>query len=332
MDGVLEAVREGKFLSVVSGAGVVRIWETRQACYSVLASKEREKVLADEKALRLREEAELGEAAAAARARERNFNRDMGDAYALRKTPLWRAVSGILGGIGSEDLHPEERAGRIMLLLRAVEKVVRYEWRAFEKKFRERDPIEEAKKELRDPRVRWWDPMRLACEHFGIAYSALSRLGREVAGLSASDLTDRVKAETVRSRMKEDVKQWVWEIYEADREELNELKPDEVCDVLWSRVAVERGRGRWSRASWAGKFGFSSYTRFQRACLAEYGVSPVELERAVLEEVVRERGEATTTGAVLERGEPSADCEGRSATESGDLGGIEGVGRGDAAS
>ncbi len=330
MDVVLEAVREGKFLSVVSGAGVVRIWETRQACFSVLASKEREKVLAEEKALRLREEAELGEAAAAERARDRNFNRDMGEAYALRKTPLWRAVSGLLGGIGSEDLHPEERAGRIVLLLRAVEKVVRYEWRAFEKKFRERDPVEEAKKELRDPRVRWWDPMRLACEHFGIAYSALSRLGREVAGLSASDLTDRVKAETVRSRMKEDVKRWVKEIYDAG--EMEDVKDDEVSDALWSRVAAKRGRGRWSRASWAGAFGFSSYTRFQRACLAEYGVSPVELERAVLEEVVEERVEGTTTGAVLERGEGSEDCEGRSATGSGDLGGVDGVGRGDAGS
>jgi len=315
MEVVLDGVTKGAFLSVVTGGGVVRIWDTQRACSRLLANKEVAKVAEVEAELRARDVAEAGEEAAGLKSQERHYNRSMGEEYALGRTPLWRLVSGILPGNDLHAMHPNERAGRLTLLIRAVEKVIRYEWRAFEKTRREG-----VASQVDDPRVRWWDPMRLVSEHFGIAYSALSRFSREVAGLAASDLTDRVKAETMRTRMKEEVKAWVLAIHKENAKALEDVKADEKADALWSLVAKKRGRGRWSRAAWAARFGYSSYTKFQRACLAEHGVSPVELERAVLEEVLESNAlelkvEGTmTTGAVLER-------ESRAGENSGEVGG-----------
>lgn len=204
MELVLEAVKKGEFLGTVTGAGLVRIWETRRACSRLLMSKEQDAASTEESARREREVAELGEEVAQSRAEERRFNRGLGEMYGHGHAPLWRVVSGILVGMDLESMHPNERAGRLTLLIRGVERVIRYEWRAFEKLRAERAAGSAPK--VDDPRVRWWDPMRVVCEQFGIAHSALSRFAREVTGLAAPDLTDRVKAETVRARMKEDVK------------------------------------------------------------------------------------------------------------------------------
>jgi len=306
----VEMVRGSEFLKDVVGGGLVRVWETRRACGTAAVGGQAEWAAA-EKEIYARELAEVGEEQANVRSAQRQGLRRLSDVFGLGQAPLWRVVTGLMPGMDWERLHPNERAGRLTQLIRAVEKVVRYEWRAFEKMGDEgrtlkaegsensNDEGEEGRNENDDPRVSWWDPMRVVCEHFGIAYSMLSRLSRETCGLSASDLTDRVKAERVRTRMREDVRAWVREIYleeENNKEsELHTLKVDDAVEFLWSRVAVKRGRGRWSRAAWAVKFGYSSYTRFQRACLAQYGISPVELERVVLEEVLTESQRSEVT-------------------------------------
>jgi len=301
------SVLEGTdFMQAVTGAGLVRIWETRRECGAIAAGLGQDAWRAQENEIYAREFAELGEEQANIRTGQRQGMRRLGEVFGLGHAPLWRVVSGMMSGLDLTRMHPNERAGRLTRLIRAVERVVRYEWRAFEKNaasrpIREED-CEEAATECAnsedahaadDPRVRWWDPMRVVCEHFGIAYSTLSRFSRETAGLSASDLTDRVKAERVKTRMREDVKAWVNAIYAEEKanaeSELHTATGDDVTEFLWSRVAIKRGRGRWSRSAWAVKFGYSSYTRFQRACLAQFGVTPVELERAVLEEIVEEQ-------------------------------------------
>lgn len=311
------------FVREVTGAGLVRIWETRRAYGSLAVGVGREAVRAQETALYEREFAELGEEQANLRDGQRQGARRLGEIFGQGHAPLWRVVSGLMQGMDLSHMHPNERAGRISRLIRAVERVVRYEWRAFEKKQNAEfadgrvqsaeDGVQKAESRrqsaedgegvesgddacdagaggMDDPRVRWWDPMRIVCEHFGLAYSALSRFSREVAGLSASDLTDRVKAEQVKTRMREDVKAWVKAIYAEERakaeSELPAARGIEATEKLWALVAIRRGRGKWSRSAWAVKFGYSSYTRFQRACLAQYGISPVELERVVLEEIV----------------------------------------------
>jgi AraC-like DNA-binding protein len=312
MSMVAAAIDAGAFREAVVSAGVVKIWEARRAC-SLAAGVGREQAQAAEAALYARELNEFGEEEANLRAGRRGGDRSASLLFGNGQAPLWRVLSGLMPGMDWDRLHPNERGGRLTVLIRAVEKVVRYEWRAFERAESRRQKAEGGTCND-DPRVRWWDPMRLVCEQFGIAYSMLSRISREVAGLGATDLTDRVKAETVRARMREDVKQWVLELFEEEKKktenELESLAGEELADAMWSRVAKKRGRGRWSRSAWAVGYGYSSYTRFQRACLAEYGISPVELEREVMEEVLKSKVRSqkskvegdTTTGAVLERG------------------------------
>jgi len=299
MSMVAAEIEAGAFRDVVVSGGLIKIWEARRACSSLVAGVGREQAQKAEAELYARELKEFGEEEANGRAARRGSERSASLLFGNGQVPLWRVLSGLMPGLDWDRLHPNERAGRLTVLIRAVEKIVRYEWRAFEK-------ARDAKGGNDDPRVRWWDPMRVVCEHFGIAYSMLSRIAREVAGLGASDVTDRVKAETVRAQMREDVKAWVLEIFHEEKvskeKELEGLVGEELADAMWSRVAKKRGRGRWSRSAWAVRFGYSSYTRFQRACLAEYGVSPVELERAVMEEVLKSKVEGSATGAVFERG------------------------------
>lgn len=297
-------VAKGEFLSAVVSAGIIRIWETRKECASYLkiTGEEQEKI---EGEMYARDLKDAGEETATARATQRLYERRMGQLFFSNNIPLWRVLGGMTLNEEKSALHPNERAGRFAAVIRAIEKVVRYEWRAFIKQKAEGAGQNTEKRELR---VRWWDPMRVVCQSFGIAHSMLSKMSRELTGLSAPDLTDRVKAETLRSSMRLEVKAWVLELYkECEFEE--KATAAEIADGLWSGVAQKRGRGRWSRASWAARFGYSSYVKFSRACLAEHGVTPVELEREILEEIVGslESEETQEPGAVLERGSDGPD-------------------------
>jgi hypothetical protein len=360
------------FTKTVTGAGINRMWEMPRAFWAFRASEVGSP--AGLHALREREEKELGPEQAKKRALELDGALCIAELVAEGRVPLWRAVTGILARTDQERMHPDERFGRYALLVRAVERMVRYEWRAFRKKAkvksqklkvdvgeaggvddrerwddREATPSSGAVEravapasydeqggrgswgegesgdaahlylgrqdaggpndgdpENDDPRVSWWDPLRVVGEQLGMAYSALSRVCREIAGLSASDVTDRVKSETVRDSMRADVKRWLVEIYE-EHPELKEMESEEALEKVWDFLQAKRGRGKGSRASWACAHGFPSYTRFHKACLAGLGISPIELERVVLEEVLEEMGRrearaASSPGADLERG------------------------------
>ena len=116
--------------------GVVAIWEAKRACS--LAHANPSELLAREQEILEREEKKLGELAASERASERCASRHVESMYVNGKLPLWRVVSGIYPEMDLDGMHPNERSWRLTKLIRAMEKVCRYEWRAFRKRMDER--------------------------------------------------------------------------------------------------------------------------------------------------------------------------------------------------
>lgn len=208
------------------------------------------------------------------------------------QAPIWQDISGLHRN--EYAMHPGERAGRIRKLLRGVERVARAElraeetrcggdWRTLNALLDVDDPSE------RDGRCFAWDPLRSVCYYFGIAKTKLGAYAWEIWGLSAPQLVDRVKCETVRGKIREELKAFLLKHYGENK--------DDGIDEVWDALRTVR-KGISQRTSLAARLGFSSYSRYFRACVLCYGIEPVELEREVLEEVMRTNEEP---GAVVKQ-------------------------------
>jgi AraC-like DNA-binding protein len=148
--------------------------------------------------------------------------------------------------------------------------------------------------EVAEARSYRWEPLREICREFGIAQRKLSTFCHEALGMSATEMVDAVKAETVRGRMKRELKEWM---IEESKKEKGKSKKDEQQGE--ERSVKERAvevfealkkwrRNRWHRATWAMEHGFGSYQRMFRGCLHVYEMTPHELEVEVIEEILRE--------------------------------------------
>ena len=342
----------------VFSAGLKKMWQVRRAI-------ERQQKLSrsdpEAEENRFAEEAERygrDEAVRRAQVRADILERDakLADGY----RPLWQLVSG-LDKYTEGGMLPSQRAHCILRLLRAVEKVVRYEVRSQKEKGKSQkakgksDGADEGKSEKAKgksdgttaamiarlaetdaeiagweaeaaaARTYLWDPLREVCFHFEIAQGRLSSLAKEALGISASELVDRVKAESVRGQMKGELKRFLLKLYSPQRRgdaeegkskkekgksdgedegksEKAKGRSDEDGqegvaragqDVLreaeeaWEALKRSRRAPRWHRTTWAMEYGFSSYQRFFRGCLLCYGKTPHQLEVEILEELLR---------------------------------------------
>lgn len=208
------------------------------------------------------------------------------------RAPIWQDISGLHRN--EYAMHPGERAGRIRKLLRGVEKVARAELKAEEARcggdWRVLNVLPDSENaDERDGRSFAWDPLRSICFYFGIAKTKLGAYAWEIWGLSAPQLVDRVKCETVRGKIRDEVKAFLDAHYK-------EHKGDGV-DEVWEALRAAR-KGMAHRTELAARLGFSSYSRYFRACVLCYGIEPVELERRIFEEVMSRTEEP---GAVVKQ-------------------------------
>ena len=138
-----------------------------------------------------------------------------------------------------------------------------------------------------------WDPLPEICVRLGIARCKLTELSRELTGLSAHELIDRIRAEKIRDKMAADLRRmaevWLRTRRRRDPDDpsgearLDLDDPDEVAEHFWKYVRWRRRAPYFHRTSWAIEHGFANYPRFFRACLLVYGKTPHELEIEVLE-------------------------------------------------
>ncbi|HEY3321657.1 MAG TPA: hypothetical protein VGP72_14400 [Planctomycetota bacterium] len=302
-------------------AGVAKMFEARKA----LTTQELGDAGAggDEDVFRFVAECEKFGDAEAERRREERKERRM-NAEAILCVPLWQQVSGLYPD-NEKAMTPRERLGAMLLLVKNAERLLRYEIKYSGEQKSEIDAAE--------VRTYLWDPLRTVCFHLGISQRRLTSYCKELTGMSAIEMVDRIKAEGVRGRIKEELRKFVLGMkteccgsaadltprppsLEGKGENGNSPSPltplprggeGNRSDAGWTACATEadeifaelkksRRDGRWHRTTWAMGMGFSSYQRFFRACLLCFGKTPHEVEMELIEEILNE-AERTSEGA-----------------------------------
>jgi AraC-like DNA-binding protein len=186
-----------------------------------------------------------------------------------KRTPVWQAITGMTkeseGAMG-----PRQREEALQVLVNVVLKFLRYEMQA----------------ERENPCVYhtvFWDPLQKVCSALGIARAQLSRLSREATGLSAHELVDGIRAESVREKMKESVTKVVELLRREHKKEALSVRE------VWNALREARRGPQFHRGQWALGYGFPNYLRFYRACLFYYKLAPQQLELSIIEELVGEK-------------------------------------------
>jgi AraC-like DNA-binding protein len=294
--GLTDEEMKDPYEAMFSG-GVMKMWNARQAIIAGGQMADGED--GDEETLYDKDYEEVGKDEAAKRQKERERRRQRMEE--LLEVPLWQQISGLFPET-EEGMNPNERAGGILALIKKVEGMLRYEI-----KFAREHPVEF--------RTYLWDPLRVVCFHLGISQQRLSRYCKELTGMSAMEMVDRMKAEGVRGKLKEELRKFI----KLTAEELKdgetggrgdgEKRHDgEGADAIFLALKKSRRDGRWHRTTWAMGLGFSSYQRFFRACLLCFGKTPHEVEMELIEEILKEvertpEGAATGTAVAVRKSE-----------------------------
>ena len=214
---------------------------------------------------------------------------------------LWRRVSGFSSEKVERELPAGFRLRGIRKLIQSVERLVRAELRRCEN-----DP------EFNAERTYLWDPLRTICFYLGIARTKLSSYSKELTGLAAQEIVDRVRAEGVKKKLRLELRPWVTPRWQHEKctchkKELLWFCPyhnnmAETCWIIHRDVKRERQKQGFQNSSWAMEHGFASFSRFSRACMLAYRKTPLQLELEIMAELVRELRERHRE-----------KCEGRSA-------------------
>ena len=134
----------------------------------------------------------------------------------------------------------------------------------------------------------YWDPVGEVCRDLEIAQSKLSSFCKEFSGHSLSQVVDCVRAERamkqLRAGMRTFVSQW-----KTQRATLAVKSTDKIdAWMVWNDLRKSRRWPEFSQNSWALEYGFSTYRRMYRACIAVYGKTPHQLEMGMIVEFLKE--------------------------------------------
>jgi len=299
-------------------AGLMKTHATRRAL-DFRRAQDDQKLLNDRYA---QDVARVGEAEAKQRMEARRSHRES-ESKSSFATPLWLQITGFHpeAEIG---MNPNERAGKIAALIQSVERLLRYELKAQAKRLAQKDGQNAERGDGENGESRWarpthlWDPVRAVCFEFGISPRKLSAYCRELTGMQISLLVDAIRAESLRTKMKEQLRGVVARIKKEKSEPKNE-KPGvaEEAEEIFQELKASRKGVRFHRTTWAVEMGFTSYPRMFQSCILCYGQTPHQLEIELIEELLREiAGDAAHT-CVLRQKEDSTDQEGAETTGDG---------------
>src|ERR1043165_3162156 len=225
--------------------------------------------------------------------RKSNVESQSGGAPAPRKRAAgraavqgkWREISGI--SVENErTMSAKERRAAIRKLKAVVEREIRAELK---------EAAEDA--EFKGERTFLWEPIPAICHRLEIGPAVLSRLMRELTGLSVAQMVDKIRAEGMKEKLRENLrdcfkKYW----HKPGHAKWGVSKISALLDEFWRGLKALRRSGSFSYATWAIELGFANYTRFYRACVLQYGMTPTQLEHAVLCEYAEWYSLATDLG------------------------------------
>jgi len=207
------------------------------------------------------------------------------------KLPLWQRISGLTSESVERELEPMQRRAQIRRLLRAADSILRAELTP--PKVENPNSAEEqaAIEALKAERSVFWDPLPEMCFYLQIAQAKLAQYSRQLTGLGAKDLADRIRVETLRSQIRERLRKVTGRAQEFSKEDVKRLSSRDGAGVLLK--ALRASEHFVSRQEMALGVGIASKARLYRACLA--------CERKTLEEIERQEAEAVFA-ELLEKG------------------------------
>ena len=209
--------------------------------------------------------------------------------------PKWMMISGLY----PDFIYSEaERRVRLRALNKALVLLIR---RALGRK-----DVDTFKNE----RSIYWDPVAEVCRDLEIAQSKLSSFCREFSGHSLSQVVDCVRAEKVRKVLRAGVREFVgkWRAHGAtlagefvSRKDAKTQRTAKTGEeerwVVWGELRKSRRWPEFSQGTWALEFGFSTYRRMYRACVAVFGKTPHQMEMEMIGEVLGEVEGIGSTGS-----------------------------------
>jgi len=224
------------------------------------------------------------------------------------KTPLWQRVSEL---IGERSLRPMQRRERMRKLLKVVDGLLRTEMKT--PAADENDsPEQHAKmKALKAERTVFWDPLPEVCYYLEIAQSKLAQYAKQLTGLGAKDLVDRIRVENLRAKIRERLRLVSEQTQASSGNDVKRLSVRDGAGVLLK--ALKASEHFQSRQELALSVGIASKQRLHRAVLACEGVTLEQLEMQEAEKVfaaMQERAPVETTQATVSDGVGSDEVKG----------------------
>ena len=203
----------------------------------------------------------------------------------------WLMISGLFPDV---QFSEPERRKRLRALYKVTTLLIK------------RSLAREAQDPLKNERSIYWDPVAEVCRELEIAQSKLSSFLKEFSGSSLTQVIDCVRAEQIQKVMRRKIRSFVQE-FKAQRAALvteNEeakstplpLTPnpsptrgegDVTPWVVWKALKGSRRWPEFCSNSWALEFGFSSYRRMYRACVAVWKQTPHQMEMALIAECLK---------------------------------------------
>ncbi|HEY3321017.1 MAG TPA: hypothetical protein VGP72_11175, partial [Planctomycetota bacterium] len=160
---------------------------------------------------------------------------------ACATVPVWQEISGLTVEAEGKMTRSERRYA-LRKLFRHYEKLVR---EALEE--HEKDPEKEERTFL-------WDPVPMLCIELGISRRKLSALTRELTGMAAHEVVDRVRAEKVVTRMEDNIAEILNQWYTPGGD--HRIKGSWWGDDLREAVREQRREDGFDGCAWALLHGF----------------------------------------------------------------------------
>jgi hypothetical protein len=131
-------------------------------------------------------------------------------------------------------------------------------------------------------RTIFWDPLQRICMQLGISRTKLSAYSRELTGMRAHEISDRILAKRkLKERLRARIEYYLRSEVEFLREELTrgEIFFEQLGGETRDLVRLLKSRRKFERAaSFAVEMGFANFSRLNRACLLAFGKSLDQIE------------------------------------------------------
>ena len=194
-----------------------------------------------------------------------------------KKAPSWQEISGI-NPENEATLSADARDEGIRKLLREVDVMARAE-------FARGANVPAGERTI------FWEPLERVCSKLGISRVKLSAFSRELTGLRAHELTDRIKAESLPKLLEAQLRHKLGPALQFLRNNVDRENMDAPQYQLswalrfWKQLKKERAGA--ARVRWAAELGFPNPSRLSRACLITHGMSIEDMEGNLVIRIVQ---------------------------------------------